>query len=121
MTGGIGYFYDDHDGLTERLNTEIVKKQRIATKEGEAQLKTIIERHFEKTGSEKAEAILNDWENEVGKFWQVYPPSEATSAVVADSIIGDNVKVSARAPSEELCYLPVGAKLTPEQTTRCAD
>merc|ERR1712087_476917 len=121
MTGGIGYFYDEDDNFEERVNPEIVKYQRVKTSAGEVQLRNIIERHFEKTGSEKAEAILDSWEEEVGKFWQVYPPSEATSAVVADSIIGDNVKVSARAPSEELCYLPVGAKLTPEQTTRCAD
>merc|ERR1712003_24482 len=121
MTGGVGYFYDEDKRFEERVNGEIVSTKRINTTAGEIQLRNMIERHFEKTGSEKAEAILDNWDEEVGKFWQVYPPSEAQSAVVADSIIGDNVKVSARAPSEELCYLPEGAKLSPEQTTRCAD
>ena len=103
------------------MNCKIVKYQLIRTLAGEVQLKNIVERHFEKTGSEKAEAILDDWENEVGKFWQVFPPSESASVVVAETILGDVVKVSAIAPSEELCYLPVGAGLDPEQTQRCAD
>jgi glutamate synthase (ferredoxin) len=121
MTGGIGYFYDEDGRFDERVNGEIVKFQRIATPAGELQLRNMIERHFEKTGSEKAEAILDNWDEEKAKFWQVYPPSEAQSAVVSDSIIGETVKVSATAPSEELCYLPVGAGLNPDQTTRCAD
>jgi len=126
MTGGIGYFYDDYDGFPERLNTEIVKMQRIVTKEGDAQLKTIVERHFEKTGSEKAEAILNNWENEVGKFWQIYPPSEAETPFVKEVEEGailniDNLRVSASSPDGEMCFLPVGGQMNEEQTQRCAD
>ena len=121
MTGGIGYFYDEDGRFNERVNGEIVKFQRVGTAAGELQLRNMIERHFEKTGSEKAEAILDNWDEEKAKFWQVYPPSEAQSAVVSDTIVGETVKVSATAPSEELCYLPVGAGLSPDQTTRCAD
>lgn len=121
MTGGIGYFYDADGRFEERVNGEIVKYQRIITPEGEIQLRNMVERHFEQTGSERAESILDNWDKEVGNFWQVYPPSEAKSAVVAETIVGDTVKVSARAPSEELCFLPVGGGLTPDQTTRCAD
>jgi glutamate synthase (ferredoxin) len=121
MTGGIGYFYDEDGRFEERVNREIVKYQRVITLAGEAQLKSIVERHFEKTGSEKAEAILDNWDQDLLKFWQVFPPSESSSAVVAEAILGEVVKVSAIAPSEELCYLPVGAGLNPDQTTRCAD
>jgi len=123
MTGGLGYFYDEDGGLDERLNKEIVKMQRIVTKEGEAQLKAIVERHFQKTGSEKAEAILNDWENEVGKFWQVYPPSESNTPFVkeVDSININNLRVSASSPDGEMCFLPDGGSMNPEQTQRCAD
>ena len=122
MTGGIGYFYDADNNFDERLNTEIVKKQRVSSAEGQAQLKHIIERHFEKTGSEKAEAILNDWDNEVSKFWQVYPPSEAQSPFVKGSESTDGVlRVSASSPDGEMCFLPIGSLLSPEQTQRCAD
>lgn len=125
MTGGIGYFYDESEEFEERLNTEIVKMQRVVTKEGEAQLKTIVERHFEKTGSEKAEAILNNWENEVGKFWQIYPPSEAESPFVKKveeaDLTASTLRVSASSPDGEMCFLPVGGSMNEEQTQRCAD
>jgi len=122
MTGGVGYFYDPENSLEERLNKEIVKMQRVESTEGEAQLKAIIERHFEKTGSEKAEDILNNWDTDIGKFWQVYPPSEINNPVVKkDAIVEDNLRVSASAPDGSLCFLPVGGQMSPDQTTRCAD
>eukprot|EP00559_Dactyliosolen_fragilissimus_P004754 CAMPEP_0184863826 /NCGR_PEP_ID=MMETSP0580-20130426/12672_1 /TAXON_ID=1118495 /ORGANISM="Dactyliosolen fragilissimus" /LENGTH=1692 /DNA_ID=CAMNT_0027362387 /DNA_START=217 /DNA_END=5295 /DNA_ORIENTATION=+ len=122
MTGGLGYFYDEENSFSSRLNGEIVKSQRIATKEGEAQLKAILERHFQKTGSEKAEAILNDWENKVGNFWQVFPPSEANTPFVKELNNFDiDLRVSASSPDGEMCFLPVGGQLNPEQTQRCAD
>merc|ERR1712070_404511 len=122
MTGGLGYFYDPDNQLDERLNKEIVKTQQIASKEGEAQLKHIIERHFELTGSEKADEILSNWEEEKGKFWQVYPPSESKTAVVTTADDATAVlRVSASAPDGDMCFLPVGAQMTAEQTQRCAD
>jgi glutamate synthase (ferredoxin) len=122
MTGGIAYFYDPNNALEERLNTEIVKSQSIVSEEGEAQLKAMIERHFQKTGSEKAEAILNNWEEEVGNFRQVYPPSEANSPFVTTTdLIVNELRVSASSPDGEMCFLPVGGQLNPEQTQRCAD
>jgi glutamate synthase (ferredoxin) len=122
MTGGLGYFYDSDDSFSERLNNEIVKSQRISSADGEAQLKAIIERHYQKTGSEKAEAILNDWSNEVGKFWQIYPPAEANSRFVKNiESLADDLRVSASSPDGEMCFLPVGGQLNPDQTQRCAD
>jgi len=125
MTGGIGYFYDDNGGFEERVNGEIVKTQRIVTNEGEAQLKTIIERHYERTGSDKAEKILNNWEDEVKKFWQVYPPSESNTPIVKEvedkEALRQALRISASAPDGNLCFLPVGGEMFPDQTTRCAD
>ena len=119
MTGGIGYFYDAEGSFEENVNYEIVKVQRVVTAEGEAQLKHMIERHYEVTGSEKAEELLNNWDEEIGKFWQLYPPSEAkTSLIVADA--ADQVlRVSASFPDAAICFLP--GKLSPDQTARCAD
>merc|ERR1712174_91477 len=121
MTGGIGYFYDDKGDFLDKVNGEIVSVQRISTTAGEAQLKQMIERHFEKTGSERADEILSDWENEVGKFWQVYPPSEANSAVISEEADAALTRVSASAPDGALCFLSVGGQLSPSQTARCAD
>lgn len=122
MTGGIGYFYDADDSFEDKVNGEIVKMQRIITPEGEAQLKHMIERHFELTGSEKADEILGNWDEEKGKFWQIYPPSESKTAVVSDAVDATSVlRVSASAPDGDMCFLPVGAEMTAEQTQRCAD
>lgn len=122
MTGGIGYFYDADGDFDEKLNPEIVKKQRLTTLEGEIQLKSQIERHYELTGSERADFILNNWESEKEKFWQVYPPSESKSPVVQPVEEGaTTMRVSASAPDGEMCFLPVGAEMTPGQTQRCAD
>jgi glutamate synthase (ferredoxin) len=122
MTGGIGYFYDPDNMLDERLNKEIITAQSIGSKEGEAQLKHIIERHFEKTGSEKADAILNNWDEEVKNFIQIHPPSESNSPFVKESeTVATDLRVSASSPDGDMCFLPVGGEMSPEQTQRCAD
>merc|ERR1712087_984834 len=115
MTGGIGYFYDEFDSFEERVNPEIVKIQRLVTEEGEMQLKSIVQRHFELTGSEKAEMILNDWDDQKAKFWQVYPPSEEKSPIVKKDADPTTLRVSASAPNGDMCFLPVGGQLNPNQ------
>lgn len=122
MTGGIGYFYDQDGSFEGMVNREIVKTQRLQTVEGEAQLRSMIERHYQLTGSERADEILNNWDTAKAKFWQVYPPSEANSAVVKDSDLAiKDTRISASAPDGEVCFLPVGASMSPEQGSRCAD
>ena len=123
MTGGIGYFYDntEEDEFLEKVNREIVSVQRVETSAGEAQLKMMIERHFEKTGSERAEEILNNWDSEKGKFWQIFPPSERMSTAVSGETQDAVTRVSAAAPDGALCFLAVGGQLSPDQTARCAD
>merc|ERR1712032_226166 len=122
MTGGIGYFYDAYGSFINKVNPEIVKVQRLSTLEGEAQLKHMIERHFELTGSERADYILGNWDEEKSKFWQVYPPSESKTAVVTMAEdVTTFLRVSASAPEGDMCFLPIGSVMTPEQTQRCAD
>ena len=121
MTGGVGYFFDEEGSFENMVNGEIVKTQRIATEAGELQLKKMIERHFELTGSERAEEILNDWEIKKNLFWQVFPPSEARNPVVASDAEIIDLRVSASAPDGEMCFLPIGTAMSPEQAQRCAD
>ena len=83
MTGGIGYFLDEENNFEPKVNPEIVSIQRIVSEAGKQQLKEMITAHVEKTGSSKGQAILADWDNYVGKFWQVVPPSEKENVVVA--------------------------------------
>lgn len=81
MTGGLAYFLDEDGSFPTRVNPEIVKVQRVITEAGEQHLKSLIEAHADRTGSEKAKQILANWSEYKGKFWQVVPPSEADSAL----------------------------------------
>ncbi|RMF24772.1 MAG: glutamate synthase large subunit [Cyanobacteria bacterium J083] len=77
MTGGLGYFLDEDGSFPAKVNPEIVKIQRVITPAGEKQLKDAINNHVVRTGSKKAQKILDNWSEYLPKFWQVVPPSEA--------------------------------------------
>nr|YP_009332973.1 ferredoxin-dependent glutamate synthase [Membranoptera tenuis]AKL79229.1 ferredoxin-dependent glutamate synthase [Membranoptera tenuis] len=80
MTGGLAYFLDDSNTLLPKVNTEIVKVQKILTKESEDHLKDLIELYEIKTKSLKAKSILDDWRTYLNSFWQIVPPSEENTA-----------------------------------------
>ncbi|AUB38564.1 glutamate synthase [Nostoc flagelliforme CCNUN1] len=79
MTGGLAYFLDENDSFRELVNPEIVKIQRVITEAGTKQLQELIKTHAERTGSPKANKILQNWEEFLPRFWQLVPPSEADS------------------------------------------
>lgn len=79
MTGGIGYFLDEEGNFPEKVNFETVEIQRICTEAGKFQLKGLIQSHVDRTRSQKGQIILDNWEDYVSKFWQVFPSSEANS------------------------------------------
>jgi len=76
MTGGLAYFLDEDDDFMSKVNLEIVKVQRILTKEAEDSLLDIIELYEIKTKSVKAKHILDNWQDYIKRFWQIVPPSE---------------------------------------------
>merc|ERR1711933_712198 len=55
MTGGIAYLCDEDGSFPDKVNKEIVKMQRVQTIDGVNHLKTMIEKHFQRSGGEKAE------------------------------------------------------------------
>ena len=73
MTGGMAYLYDPEDSLPLHINEESVIFQRIEVSHYEAQLRALIEEHVAETQSRFAAEILNDWQRELGHFWQVVP------------------------------------------------
>jgi glutamate synthase (ferredoxin) len=79
MTGGLAYFLDEAGDFPEKINPEIIKLQRVTASKGEEQLKAMITAHVEHTGSPKGKAILANWSDYLGQFWQAVPPSEADS------------------------------------------
>nr|YP_009399664.1 glutamate synthase [Digenea simplex]ARW69483.1 glutamate synthase [Digenea simplex] len=79
MTGGIAYFLDEDSDLISKINPEIVKVQKIITRESEEQLKEMIELYEIKTKSLNAKNILENWTHYLDKFYQIVPPSEQKS------------------------------------------
>nr|QCI04553.1 glutamate synthase [Apoglossum ruscifolium] len=80
MTGGLAYFLDEDNTLSSKVNLEIVKLQKVLTKEAEDQLKNMIELYEIKTKSIKAKKILDHWKDYLGYFSQLVPPSEENTA-----------------------------------------
>ena len=80
MSGGVAYVMDENHDLYKRLNHELVKMYALddetTTLSGttdEARLHALIEQHAKETGSERAKAILADWDNMKTKFKKIIP------------------------------------------------
>ena len=101
QTGGWGYFLEDEScgpgySVAARLNSDV--KMQPVNAVGAKQLKELLEAHVEATESEKAKAILADFDNYLPKFVHVYPSSEADSPEVSGiekAAVADGELVSA--------------------------
>ncbi|MEN9295131.1 MAG: hypothetical protein RIS03_825, partial [Pseudomonadota bacterium] len=98
MSGGVAYVYDEDGLFAKRCNTSMVTLEAVLpsaeqeakmpksewhapvnVKEGgerltdEVILKGLVERHFKHTGSERAKAILANWDSSRARFVKVFP------------------------------------------------
>jgi len=73
MTGGMAYLYDPDGSVDALMNLETLVTCPVTVAHWEAELKGLIERHYEETGSRKAEDILQHWDLERDNFLQVCP------------------------------------------------
>lgn len=73
MTGGMAYVHDPEGTAEALINPETLVTARVGHPHWEAELKALIERHAEETGSRKATAILQHWAAERANFLQVCP------------------------------------------------
>ncbi|MCV6586126.1 MAG: glutamate synthase large subunit, partial [Marinibacterium sp.] len=73
MTGGMAYLYDPDGSAHTLMNMETLVTCPVTTEHWESQLKALITRHAEETGSRKAADILQHWEVELGHFVQICP------------------------------------------------
>ena len=72
MSGGIAYVYDVKEKFSINCNQEMVDLDPVA-EEDAAELKQMIQKHFEHTGSTVAKFILGDFENQLRHFVKVFP------------------------------------------------
>jgi glutamate synthase (NADPH/NADH) large chain len=73
MTGGMAFVYDAANDFHRRINEESVIWQRIGARSWEVVLKGLIAAHVDHTGSRFAQMLLNQWDIERDRFWQVVP------------------------------------------------
>lgn len=73
MSGGIAYVYDEDNKLYRNLNKGMVLMEKVENKTDREELKSIIEKHFEYTGSKKAESILANFDENLSKFKKIIP------------------------------------------------
>jgi glutamate synthase (NADPH/NADH) large chain len=72
MSGGVAYLYDRDGDVDRRVNPEMVAIETL-TDDDRDQLKSIVERHREMTGSLAADRMLSSWSVEVSKFRKIMP------------------------------------------------
>jgi glutamate synthase (ferredoxin) len=73
MSGGVIYIYDEQDILESRLNASSVHAVRIEDDSEITELRSFLEEHYKNTGSTKAYAILNTFEEKLPYFRKVIP------------------------------------------------
>ena len=88
MSGGVAYVLDVTGDFPKRVNTAMVGLEKLADPEEIQEVRAMIQRHAEYTGSERAKNILKLWEEMAPKFVKVMPKDykralEATERVKA--------------------------------------
>ena len=80
MSGGVAYVLDENHDLYKRINHELVKMYALDDETStlrdttdESRLHNLIQQHAEETGSERAKAILADWEHYKTCFKKIIP------------------------------------------------
>ena len=73
MSGGIAWVWDPRDRLAVRTNHELVDLERVTDERHARELRELVERHLEYTGSARARELLERWDSVLPEFVQVFP------------------------------------------------
>ncbi|MCC1481177.1 glutamate synthase large subunit [Roseibaca sp. Y0-43] len=73
MTGGMAYLYDPAGETADLINMESLVTCPVTVEHWETELRELIARHAEETGSSRSEDILRNWDREKANFVQVCP------------------------------------------------
>ncbi len=73
MSGGLAFVLDEGHHLTQRINPDMVQLVRLTSKADIDLLRMLLTRHVRLTGSDHAQAILDNWISRLGMFWKVAP------------------------------------------------
>ncbi|MEK6408445.1 MAG: glutamate synthase large subunit [Acidobacteriota bacterium] len=76
MTGGVAYVFDDQNNFQKRCNQELVELRALGEHES-PMVRSLVEQHYETTGSPRARYLLSAWERSCHLFWKVVTQAEA--------------------------------------------
>ena len=79
MTGGQAFVWDPEiERVVTRVNTDLVDIIR-PDHEALEELRWLVERHHELTGSARAEELLRSWDDHRDQLWHIAPRGRSTS------------------------------------------
>jgi len=73
MSGGIAYVWDQAGDFAVQCNREMVELERIESDEEEQEVRDLIARHVEWTGSQVARQVLEEWQTFLNQCVKVMP------------------------------------------------
>lgn len=73
MSGGVAYLYNAGEEVLPNINMEMVALEKMEDPRDISELRDLISRHANFTGSKLANSIMDDWTNEFSKFTKVIP------------------------------------------------
>ena len=73
MSGGIAYVWDREGDFNLRCNLELVALEKVEDPDDIAEVRELIEKHQQFTGSPVAESVLADWDNFLSQLVKVMP------------------------------------------------
>ncbi len=74
MSGGVAYVFDEAGDFGQhRCNRAMVDLEELTDPQDIDDLRRLIERHQERTGSAMAERVLENWEENIERFVRVMP------------------------------------------------
>ena len=73
MSGGIAYVWDKNKTFKDNCNMEMVEFETLEVDADIAELKELIQNHYDYTGSTVAKGILDNWKESLKQFTKVMP------------------------------------------------
>jgi glutamate synthase domain-containing protein 3 len=83
MTNGYAYVLDPDEVFPSQINGESVLVERGLAANDAEMLRQLLLRHVELTGSAHAQALLDDWQTSLTRFWKVIPRATLLLQAVA--------------------------------------
>lgn len=79
MSGGLAYLLDENGSFPQLHNPEMIKGSPVTEPEDIEQLRSLIADHLEKTESQRAKDILDNWDSYLPQFVKVVSKAEPVS------------------------------------------